>query len=121
MAVVVVIVVVVLVIGLGDAVNDPKDPPANPPSADVKVTSCTVDPVTRFPSAGLEIRNRSSKASTYSVSVEFTASNGTRLAEGATLSLTVAPDQKVKTSVLGLDQVTQKVACKVTKVIRFAG
>jgi len=117
LAAVVIIVAVVVVIGLGGTFKDPK----NPPSADVKVTSCTVDPATRFPSAGLEIHNRSSKASTYSVSVEFITPTGTRVAEGAALSLTVASGQRVKTSALGLNQVTQKVMCKVTKVNRFVG
>ncbi|TLS42389.1 hypothetical protein FE633_30860 [Streptomyces montanus] len=112
----VVIVVIVLVMALGGTGENPR----NPPSADVKITSCTVDATTRLPSAGLEIHNHSSKASTYGVTVEFKAPNGTRLSEGAALSLTVESGQRVKTSAVGKDQVTQKVTCKVTKVNRIA-
>jgi hypothetical protein len=57
---VVIIVVVVLVIALGTS-----NGPSHPPLADVKITSCAVDATTRLPSAGLEIHNHTSKASTY--------------------------------------------------------
>ncbi|WP_420311734.1 hypothetical protein ACOB87_28330 [Streptomyces sp. YS-B37] len=113
---VVVIVVIVVAVAIGTSKS-----PNHSPSADVKITSCAVDPTTQLPLARVEIHNHSSKASTYSVTVEFDARNGTRLAEGAALSLTVAPGQTVKTSAGGLDQVTQKVTCKVTKVNRIAG
>ncbi|MGI3229997.1 hypothetical protein ACRJ4B_46010 [Streptomyces sp. GTA36] len=115
--VVIVVVVVVLVVALAGSDGSPE----NPPSADVRVTSCGVDAATRLPSAGLEIHNHSSKTSTYGVTVEFRAPNGTRLSEGAALSLTVAPGQEVTTTAAGKDQVTQKVTCKVTKVNRIAG
>ena len=116
LAAVVVIVVIVVAITLGTS-----NSPSHPPSADVKITSCTVESATRLPSAGLEIHNHTSKASTYGVTVEFDDANGTRVAEGAALSLTVASGQTVKTSASGSDQVTQKATCKVTKVNRFAG
>lgn len=116
LAAVVVIVVIVVVIAVGTS-----NSPSHPPSADVKVTSCAVDAVTRVPKAGLEIHNRTSKASTYGVTVEFDAPNGTRVSEGAALSLTVASGQTVKTTAGGSDQVTQKVTCKVTKVNRIVG
>ncbi|MFC8667807.1 hypothetical protein [Streptomyces sp. NPDC057199] len=118
--VVVIVVVVVLVIVLAGSIENPGNP-ENPPSADVRVTSCAVDAATRLPSAGLEIHNHSSKTSTYGVTVEFRAPNGTRVSEGAALSLTVASGQKVTTTAAGKDQVTQKVTCKVTKVNRIAG
>ncbi|MCI3269656.1 hypothetical protein [Streptomyces cylindrosporus] len=95
--------------------------PSHPPSVDVKITSCAVDSATRLPTARLEIHNHTSKASTYGVTVEFDEPNGTRLSEGAALSLTVAAGQTVKTTAGGSDQVTQKVTCKVTKVNRIAG
>ncbi|MEU9960463.1 hypothetical protein [Streptomyces sp. NPDC050982] len=115
--VVVVVVVVVLVIALAGSIDNPE----NPPSADVRVTSCTVDAATRLPAAGLEIHNHSSKTSTYGVTVEFRAPDGTRVSEGAALSLTVASGRKVTTTAVGKDQVAQKVTCKVTKVNRIAG
>ncbi|MFE6172168.1 hypothetical protein [Streptomyces sp. NPDC056464] len=112
----VVIVVIVVVVAVGES-----DDPSHPPSADVKITSCSVDSSTRLPSAGLEIHNHSSKASTYGISVEFVDPKGTRVSEGAGLSLTVAPGQTVRTSAGGTDQVTQKVTCRVTDVNRMAG
>ncbi|MGW2539949.1 FxLYD domain-containing protein [Kitasatospora sp. NPDC001574] len=51
----------------------------------------------KFPVAHLEIRNNSSKTSTYFVTVEFTDPAGTRLGEGVTSSSAVAPGQLVKT------------------------
>ncbi|MEV6107253.1 hypothetical protein AB0M28_21460 [Streptomyces sp. NPDC051940] len=114
------VVVVVLAVGLGEWAEDPEKK-EHPPSADVKITSCTVDPATRWPSAGLEIRNHSSEASTYFVTVEFTVPDGTRLSEGVTGSLTVAPGQTVRTSVIGPDEVPENVACKVVDVDRYAG
>ena len=118
LAAVVVIIVVVVVLVIAPAGTN--ESPGNPPSADVRITSCTVDAATRLPSAGLEIRNHSSKTSTYGVTVEFRAPNGTRLSEGAALSLTVASGQKVTATAGGQDQVAQKVTCKVTKVNRIA-
>ncbi|MFJ7073270.1 hypothetical protein [Streptomyces sp. NPDC098781] len=107
---------IVVVVAVGRS-----DDPGHPPSADVRITSCGVDSSTRLPSAGLEIHNHSSKASTYGISVEFVARNGTRVSEGTALSLTVAAGQTVKTSAGGVDQVTQRVTCKVTDVNRMAG
>lgn len=112
----VVVIVVILVVVIVAANDDPDHRPAD----DVKVTSCTVDSATRQATAGVEIHNHSSKASTYAVTVEFVTANGTRVSEGGTLSSTVAPGQTVRTEVGGADRVTQKVTCKVTDVTRVA-
>ncbi len=113
----VVVIVVIVVVLVVVAANDDTD---HPPSDDVRITSCTVDSATRQATARVEIHNHSSKASTYGVSVEFVAANGTRVSEGGTLSSTVAPGQTVRTEVGGVDRVAQKVTCKVTDVTRVA-
>ncbi|MEU9146596.1 hypothetical protein [Streptomyces sp. NPDC048349] len=90
------------------------------PAGDVRITSCGVDPTTHWPSAKLTITNRSSKTSTYLVGVEFLGASGVRLAEGAALSNDLAPGQRAEATAGALDQVRERVTCRVTKVNRFA-
>ncbi|MFC1431405.1 hypothetical protein ACEZDB_12200 [Streptacidiphilus sp. N1-3] len=94
---------------------------AHPPADDVRITSCDVDSTTSLPTAKLLITNKSSKTSTYLVTVEFDKADGTRVSEGATGSTSVASGQKVETSAGGPDQVTGTITCKVTDVTRLAG
>ncbi|MGR4879152.1 hypothetical protein ACIPUC_06935 [Streptomyces sp. LARHCF249] len=90
------------------------------PVGDVRITSCGVDRVTQWPSAKLLITNRSGETSTYIVGVEFIGPSGVRLAEGAALSNDLAPGQRAEATAGALEQVRERVTCKVTKVTRFA-
>ncbi|WP_143686956.1 hypothetical protein [Streptomyces sp. TLI_171] len=127
----IVIIVIVVVAVSGSDKKTPTSPTstgsgvqstggAHPPEADVSISSCAVDPTTSFPSAQLEITNHSSKASDYSIAVEFVDANGTRVAEGAALETHVAPGQKVVDTAGGTAQVSGKVTCKVTSVNRIS-
>ncbi|WP_069743050.1 FxLYD domain-containing protein [Streptomyces sp. EN23] len=90
------------------------------PEGDVKITKCEVDGMTQWPSASLDVTNRSSKASNYIISVEFVDKDGTRLGEGTAALNNLAPDQVSKEKAQGLTQVSGKISCKVTKVTRYA-
>ncbi|MGW6598482.1 FxLYD domain-containing protein [Streptomyces sp. NPDC055036] len=90
------------------------------PEGDVKVTGCSVDDFTGWPSADVLIKNRSTEKSNYVVSVEFVDSSGKRLGEGLAASNNVAAGQKVETKAQSLDKVTVKVECRVTEVTRYA-
>lgn len=90
------------------------------PDEDVKITKCEVDPTLQWPSASLDVTNRSSKSSNYIISVEFVDKDGTRLGEGTAALNNLAPGQVSKEKAQGLTQVSGKVTCKVTKVTRYA-
>lgn len=91
------------------------------PVGDVRITSCAVDPATRWPSAELVITNRGGGTGTYIVGVEFVdASSGIRLAEGAAVSNHLAPGQRAQVTATALEEVRGRVACTVMKVDRFA-
>ncbi|MFJ4791747.1 hypothetical protein [Kitasatospora purpeofusca] len=126
----VIIAVVVAVGGTGSGPSNPSSASASgpltgsnntdhPPAGDVTVAGCDTN-AAKFPVAHLEIRNHTSKASTYIVSVEFTDSSGTRLGEGLTSSTAVAPGQLVKTDTAAIVEVSGDIQCRVTRVDRYA-
>ncbi|MFF8467927.1 FxLYD domain-containing protein [Streptomyces griseus] len=90
------------------------------PEGDVKITACEVNSTTQWPSASLDVTNRSSKDSNYIISVEFVDKDGTRLGEGTAALNNLAPDQVSKETAQGLTQVEGKISCRVTKVTRYA-
>lgn len=123
--------VIGIVVAVGNGSDKPSSPVSSgapltgsnntdhPPAGDVTVAGCEINDA-KFPVAHLEIRNNSSKASTYFVTVEFTDPAGTRLGEGVTSSSAVAPGQLVKTDTSAIVEVTGKVTCRVTRVDRVA-
>ncbi|MBX9425497.1 MULTISPECIES: FxLYD domain-containing protein [Streptomyces] len=130
--------VVVLVIALAAAGGDDDEPdraPTGPATratggerpedesgvrGDVRITACEVDPATKWPSAELLITNRSSKASTYLVEVEFVDASNKRLGEALAGSSGVAPGQRSEVTAQGLTQVSTKITCRITDVTRTA-
>ncbi|MEU4356076.1 FxLYD domain-containing protein [Streptomyces virginiae] len=101
-------------------------PPASKPAppagaeADVEITDCEVDSATKWAKADLTITNRSSKKSNYMISVEFVNKAGTRVGEAIAATNNLAPGQAAEETAQGLDQITDKITCKVTKVTRYA-
>lgn len=91
-----------------------------PPTADVKLTKCSVEPTFKGPVADLTFKNNSPKLSNYIVSVEFLDKSGVRIDEGAAAPGNVAPGQVVKDRVQGLVAVTGKLECRITRVDRFS-
>lgn len=100
----------------------PESKPAAPAGAeaDVKITSCEVDSATNWAKAELTITNGSSKKSNYMISIEFVNGAGTRVGEAIAASNNLAPGQAAQETAQGLDQIKEKVTCKVTKVTRYA-
>ncbi|MER7760569.1 hypothetical protein [Streptomyces sp. NPDC097619] len=94
--------------------------PVGPGTADVRITSCEVDDLTKWPGAALTVTNRSSKPSDYLVSVEFLAPDGVRLAEGHAVLNRVAPGQVAKETARGLTQIKVPITCRITNVSRTA-
>ncbi|MGW1766105.1 hypothetical protein ACWCQL_18775 [Streptomyces sp. NPDC002073] len=104
----------------GTGTGRASEAPAAGPAGDVKITACEVDPATGWASAELLITNRSSKTSTYSVSVEFVDSANKRLGEAFASASRLASGQSAEETAQGLDRIGVKVSCRVTHVTRFA-
>lgn len=85
---------------------------------DVTIRACSVNSLTKWPDAELEILNSGSEAADYIVYVEFVDSSGTRLAEGLAAATGLGPGQKAKEKAQGLGETSGKVSCKVTNVYR---
>ncbi|MFD4855097.1 FxLYD domain-containing protein [Streptomyces atratus] len=99
----------------------PADKPAEKgPEADVKITGCTVNSLTTWPDADVEIVNHSGEKANYIISVEFVNADGDRLGEGMAATNNLAPGQKSVQKAQGLDKTSGKVKCKVTDVTRYA-
>ncbi|MGW3951918.1 hypothetical protein ACWEKM_13465 [Streptomyces sp. NPDC004752] len=90
-------------------------------SADVTIDSCTVDAVTKIPKAELTVTNHGSDTATYTIRLEFVDGGGTRVAEGAAISNSLAANQQAKETANGTAQVTSDITCKLAKVQRLAG
>ncbi|MFE5094979.1 FxLYD domain-containing protein [Streptomyces sp. NPDC056638] len=90
------------------------------PEADVKLSGCEVNDVTKWPSAMVKIENGSKETSNYIISVEFLNKAGTRVGDALAASDNVAAGQRVETKAQSLDEVSGQVTCKVTKVTRYA-
>ncbi|MFD9861349.1 hypothetical protein [Streptomyces alboflavus] len=126
-ALVAILVALALIRDGGDESPPGRDPsqeqtaPAVPDArADVRLTKCSVDPSTRWPTAELRITNHSSKTSDYSVEVEFVGADGVRIAEGVAVASNLAPDQVANESALGVREASGKVVCRITDVMRYA-
>ncbi|MGW3655284.1 hypothetical protein ACWD6R_06010 [Streptomyces sp. NPDC005151] len=106
----------------GPAKTDPKEEPAaeeTDAEADVKLSGCTVDPLTTWPSVDVEIVNGSEEAATYVVNVVFVDGDGTRVADGLAVSGDLASGQRAKQKAQGLGKSPVGTKCKVTKVTRY--
>lgn len=100
----------------------PAAKPAAPSGAegDVHIKTCEVDAGMGWAKANLTITNRSPKTSNYMIQVEFVDASGTRLGEAIAATNNLAPGQSAQETAQGLDQIKNKVTCKVTKVTRYA-
>lgn len=108
------------------AASAPAKAPASKPAApsgakaDVKITACELDSTMGWAKAELTITNGSSKKSNYIVSIEFVDASGTRLGEAVAATNNLAPGQAANVTAQGLDQIKDKITCKVTEVTRYA-
>ncbi|MFB7915366.1 FxLYD domain-containing protein [Streptomyces sp. NPDC056061] len=87
--------------------------------ADVKLSGCEVNSLTKWPSVNAEIVNHGTTKASYVVNVEFVDGSGTRLAEGLAVASDLAPGQKSTQKAQGLGEVAKNVTCKVTDVMRY--
>ncbi|WP_322762567.1 hypothetical protein [Frankia sp. Cr2] len=88
---------------------------------DVQVTGCARDATLGWPKATLTITNKSSKASSYSVTVSFQSADGsTQYGEGVAFVSSLAPGQKTVQAAQGTDDIParSKLVCKVTSAKR---
>ncbi|MFD5922955.1 hypothetical protein ACFVYP_40790 [Kitasatospora sp. NPDC058201] len=120
-------IVIAIVVSVGNGSDKPSFPVSSgaplsgsnntdhPPAGDVTVAGCEINDA-KFPVAHLEIRNNSSKVSTYFVTVEFTDPAGTCLGEGVTSSSAVAPGQLARTDTTAIVEVNGKITCHVDRV-----
>ncbi len=85
------------------------------------MTGCTRDATLGWPKATLAISNKSSKPSTYSITVSFQSADGaTQYGEGAAFVSSLAPGQKTVQAAQGTDDIParSKIVCKVTSAKR---
>ncbi|MET9463748.1 hypothetical protein ABZY44_02795 [Streptomyces sp. NPDC006544] len=101
-------------------VDDPHRDGPDGPTGDVKLTGCTVDADTQWPRADLDVTNRSSEPSDYTVAVEFVGPSGERLTEAHTAITHLAPGQVAHDRAQSLAHVDAPVTCRITGVTRFA-
>ncbi|MFD0413969.1 hypothetical protein [Streptomyces sp. NPDC127108] len=132
MALIAVVLVAILVAlarigGGGEEAPPGRDPsqeqtaPSEPDArADARLTKCSVEPSTRWPTAELRITNHSSKTFDYTVEVEFVGADGVRIAEGVAVASNLAPDQVANESAIGVREASGKVVCRITDVTRYA-
>ncbi|NYI08264.1 FxLYD domain-containing protein [Allostreptomyces psammosilenae] len=92
----------------------------NPPTEDVTVDACEVDPDLSWPVATLTVTNNSSETSNYMIDVEFVDASGTRVDEGFAATNDLAAGQTAQVEAQGLTEVPQDVECKVLRVERYA-
>ncbi|MFI6862274.1 hypothetical protein ACIBKZ_20630 [Streptomyces sp. NPDC050421] len=85
---------------------------------DVTITACTVDSLTTWAHADVEILNHGSDTATYIIRMEFVDPSGTRLADGLAVTSNLAPGQKAKEKAQGVGETKGKVSCRVTEVMR---
>ncbi|MFF9398559.1 FxLYD domain-containing protein [Streptomyces sp. NPDC014744] len=88
-------------------------------AADVKLSKCEVDDLTKWPSVDVEIVNHGDVKSNYIVTVEFVDGSGTRVAEGMAAANNLAPGQKSTQKAQGLGDSPADTKCKVTDVTRY--
>ncbi|GFN00016.1 hypothetical protein [Streptomyces fulvorobeus] len=105
--------------------QEPVPPPSPAPTGteaeeDVRISACTVDSLTAWPAAGMEIVNGSGSAADYVVTVEFVDQDGTRVADGIVGVLGLAPGQSAKKKAQGLEVAPGDVKCRITEVLRTA-
>jgi hypothetical protein len=102
-----------------EAPADEPSPQASDPEGDVRIDKCEVDSLTTFASAEVVITNRTSKESDYIVNVEFVDGSGKRLGDALAATSNLAPGQKAQETAQGLDEISGKMECRVTKVTRY--
>ncbi|MGW6690022.1 hypothetical protein [Streptomyces sp. NPDC054961] len=114
------VIALIAFLALVATVEDPKRDDPGGPAGDVKLAGCTVDADTKWPHADLDVTNRSSKPSDYTVSVEFVGPSGERLTEAHAALTHLAPGQVAHDRAQSLAQVDAPVTCRITGVTRFA-
>ncbi len=86
---------------------------------DVKLTNCSIDNLTNWPEATLEVTNDSQKPSDYIIEVTFESKDGkTQFGTGNAIISNLKPQQTKKETVSGLEQAKGKIKCSVSSVDR---
>ncbi|KAA6221748.1 hypothetical protein CP973_07020 [Streptomyces albofaciens JCM 4342] len=87
---------------------------------DVKVTGCSVDGATGWPSAKLLITNRAERQFSYMVTVEFVDASGTRIGTGVAAENKLAAGQNARATAQGFVKASGSVKCRVADVQRYS-
>ncbi|QNE74159.1 hypothetical protein F0344_05640 [Streptomyces finlayi] len=85
---------------------------------DVRIAGCTVDSVTAWPSARMEMVNGSGAAADYVVTVEFVDGDGARVTDGIVGVVGLAPGRTAKKKAQGLGEAPRDTKCRITGVHR---
>lgn len=93
----------------------------NPAEGDVAIETCDRDDVLDIAKAGGTITNNSSKASNYSIHVEFVdKATNRRFGEGYDAANAVAPGQQANWEAMGTGTPTGEFQCRILDVQRYA-
>lgn len=92
----------------------------NPPANDVELTACRTDDLNHL-EAVIEVTNKSSKASNYSVTVAFESPDGSQQYDtGAAFINGLEPGQSKTEDVATFKEPSGEYTCRITEVDRFA-
>ena len=123
--------VLIVVVGreVDDRVDDDggitsfSDNDENPPADDVSIGECGPATGTRFMRATVEVRNHSSEASSYLITVAFESEDGGRQLTTSTTGVDgLGPDQTTTSEANSFQEAPggQEFSCRVSRVERFA-
>ncbi|MZD03777.1 hypothetical protein GTW43_01595 [Streptomyces sp. SID5785] len=105
----------------GKAPSHERTAPSVPgPRGDAKITKCSVSEGLSYPTAEVQITNRSSKTSDYLVSVEFVDAKGERITDTFVATNRLAPHQVAHETAQGFREAHGSVVCRITDVSRTA-
>ncbi|MFE6701127.1 hypothetical protein [Streptomyces sp. NPDC057718] len=85
---------------------------------DVTITACTRDPQIGWQSAKVKVVNGSSTTASYNIGVEFLGKDGTKVADGVTGVVDLAPGKSVVEEVHGLGEVPPGTTCRLVDLLR---
>lgn len=85
---------------------------------DVTITACTRDPRIGWQSAKVKVVNGSSTKASYTIGVEFLDKDGTKVADGVTGVVDLAPGKSVVDEVHGLGEVPSGTTCRLVDLMR---
>jgi hypothetical protein len=119
-ALIAIIIIIVVAVAASHSTLPGRGTETHPASADISISSCTVDPTSKVPTATGTIFNHSSGTSDYSFTISFLNTTGTAVSQAGGFKSNIAPHEATTFIVRGEAQVSGSVTCKVADITRLA-